>query len=740
MDIKEIEKKLKILDEEKDNLLKILDVSQDSFLNKYEIRPAARHLITIGKDLIQDPYAAIVELVKNCYDADSNEAKIIFKKIPEDDCLEIRIEDSGCGMSTKDVINKWLVPSTDNKIKNKVTAKGRKVQGRKGIGRYATSILGDDLKLSTVDDKGQKTTVFISWIEFAKYEYLDQIRVPIVSEITQEKSGTVLIMHSKLSENNYWDDKKFDKLKFELKRLIPPKIEGIEDTDFKIWLTFDNFFEEIDKNVTEEIFPYPILDLYDYRISGYINADGTNNFLYENNKLNSISKENITIKKNNTNCGKLIMDIRVYDRDKFSIEQLVIRGQKNNNIGYLSNLQVRQLLNDLNGIGVYRNGFRIRPLGDADFDWLKLNERRIQTPSRKISSNQVIGYVHIESEELSGLEEKSARDGLKNNFEYNNLVEITLAVINELEQRRYLFRRKNDLVKPKKKVEKQLNFLMDNSKLKNSIVNLLKEEKMSDETINTVLDIISKDEEKKVETINDIQTAIAVYQGQATLGKIINVVLHEGRRPLNYFKNQIPNLNEYLDIFIKRQDDKSKERIYKIGEKIEEQAESLVSLFARLDPLASKKREIKQNFVLKTVIQNSIDIFSETLKKENISVNLICDDKIKFSGWRQDINTIFVNLIDNSIYWICEKNTEERIINIIVNQDDDVLIIDYSDSGPGIDKNLLEDDIIFEPQFTTKTDGTGIGLSIAGEAAIRNQLKLTAEECNNGAHFKLIKE
>lgn len=584
MDIKEIEKKLKILDEEKDNLLKILDVSQDSFLNKYEIRPAARHLITIGKDLIQDPYAAIVELVKNCYDADSNEAKIIFKKIPEDDCLEIRIEDSGCGMSTKDVINKWLVPSTDNKIKNKVTAKGRKVQGRKGIGRYATSILGDDLKLSTVDDKGQKTTVFISWIEFAKYEYLDQIRVPIVSEITQEKSGTVLIMHSKLSENNYWDDKKFDKLKFELKRLIPPKIEGIEDTDFKIWLTFDNFFEEIDKNVTEEIFPYPILDLYDYRISGYINADGTNNFLYENNKLNSISKENITIKKNNTNCGKLIMDIRVYDRDKFSIEQLVIRGQKNNNIGYLSNLQVRQLLNDLNGIGVYRNGFRIRPLGDADFDWLKLNERRIQTPSRKISSNQVIGYVHIESEELSGLEEKSARDGLKNNFEYNNLVEITLAVINELEQRRYLFRRKNDLVKPKKKVEKQLNFLMDNSKLKNSIVNLLKEEKMSDETINTVLDIISKDEEKKVETINDIQTAIAVYQGQATLGKIINVVLHEGRRPLNYFKNQIPNLNEYLDIFIKRQDDKSKERIYKIGEKIEEQAESLVSLFARLDP------------------------------------------------------------------------------------------------------------------------------------------------------------
>ena len=63
-----------------------------------------------------------------------------------------------------------------------------------------------------------------------------------------------------------------------------------------------------------------------------------------------------------------------------------------------THLQARQLLNDVNGIGVYRNGFRIRPLGDADFDWLKLNEQRVQNPSMKIGSNQVVGYVHVESE------------------------------------------------------------------------------------------------------------------------------------------------------------------------------------------------------------------------------------------------------------------------------------------------------------------------------------------------------
>ena len=47
--------------------------------NSYKIRPAGRHLLTIGRDLIQDNYAAIVELVKNAYDADSECVEIHFK-------------------------------------------------------------------------------------------------------------------------------------------------------------------------------------------------------------------------------------------------------------------------------------------------------------------------------------------------------------------------------------------------------------------------------------------------------------------------------------------------------------------------------------------------------------------------------------------------------------------------------------------------------------------------------------
>ena len=65
--------------------------------------------------------------------------------------------------------------------------------------------------------------------------------------------------------------------------------------------------------------------------------------------------------------------------------------------------------------------------------------------------------------------------------------------------------------------------------------------------------------------------------------------------------------------------------------------------------------------------------------------------------------------------------------------------IDYKDSGPGIEPELLESGVIFEPEFTTKPKGmgTGLGLAIAGEAAQRNGLELIALQNKDGAHFKL---
>ena len=82
----------------------------------YKIRPAGRHILTIGRDLIHDNCAAVVELVKNAYDADSPDVQIEFIMSPLHSGYSIVIADHGHGMSRDDIINKWMVPSTQYKF------------------------------------------------------------------------------------------------------------------------------------------------------------------------------------------------------------------------------------------------------------------------------------------------------------------------------------------------------------------------------------------------------------------------------------------------------------------------------------------------------------------------------------------------------------------------------------------------------------------------------------------------
>jgi len=710
-------------------------------VNMYKIRPAGRHVLTIGEDLIQDKFAALVELVKNSYDADSKDVSICFRSNDIKSFVEIEVTDQGHGMSKDDVISKWMVPSTKHKVNNRKSPRGRIMQGRKGIGRYAASILGDDLLMETVDRNGAKTSLYIEWSLFEQAEYLDEVPVLIENEKTQEPSGTRLIIHGGKDFYFNWSEDELKKLRFELKKLIPPQIDNIIIDPFKISLSFDNFYVDQSDIIFEEIEPYPILELYDYRISGVINSDGKAELAYANNKIVNSTTESINFDFGSTHCGKLVIDIRVYDRDKEAIEKLINRGLKDENTGeYVSKLQARRLLNDVNGIGVYRNGFRIRPLGDSDFDWLKLNEQRVQNPSMKIGSNQVVGYVHIQSEEISNLEEKSARDGLKDNDSYEMLKLLTYKVITELEKRRFAYRRNVGLSNPNKKIERELENLYDYSALTKSISGSLKKAGLSDTIISEVEDIISKDQRKKNKTIDEIKKAVAVYQGQATLGKIINIVLHEGRRPLNYFKNQIPNLQYYAKKFAEEQQIEILEKIVNRTDGIQENADIFSNLFSRLDPLAAKKRETKRSFNICETIEGVKAVFENEILEKNININISYSENIIFEGWRQDFYTIFTNLLDNSIYWIDEKKCKVRNISIDCTIREEKWMIDYSDSGPGIDPVLLESGVIFEPEFTTKPNGTGLGLAIVGEAAQRNGLEIIALQNDKGAHFRLSPE
>ena len=334
--------------------------------------------------------------------------------------------------------------------------------------------------------------------------------------------------------------------------------------------------------------------------------------------------------------------------------------------------------------------------------------------------------------------EKSARDGLKENEAFDRLKTVVERVIAKLETRRFKYRRSEGLSRPALKLERELERLFSFDEVKKSIQTRLDKGAVDKTTADEIIELVSRDEEAKIKVADEIRQAVAVYQGQATLGKIINVILHEGRRPLSYFRNCIPHLRYWYESFQNARDLGKLEKILSIADGVEENMEFLVKLFGRLDPLAARKRGVRKSLNLKKTIQATLSVFENEMKSEDVSAEIRGPDGFKFSAWSQDIYAIFTNLVDNSLYWMSQKKGTMRQITIDLITDGDSLIhIDYRDTGPGIEPDLIASEVIFEPQFSTKPNGTGLGLAIAGESAERNSLELKAFESEEGAYFRL---
>lgn len=732
----------------------------------YKIRPAARLIHTIGSDLIGDSYAALVELVKNSYDADATKVDIIFNYtvIGGENALIISIKDDGHGMDFDTVINKWLVPATNDKLIRKVSKKGtRTLQGRKGIGRFAASILGQEMTLSTVDENGEKSEAVIDWRIFKTDDFLENIELLIEKKQTQESSGTELLIVAK-DENyteivlnddgqeevlektdsklSYWNKSTLEQLINELRKLISPFEESIDD-DFKINLSFQNSpFPEIDENI--QIDTYPIIKFYDYRISGTISEQGKANLLFENNvNPDVVQNERITktfdLTGNNKYCGLIKVDFRVFDREPEAIDNLINKGLINPvSKNLMGKRQAKRLLDEVYGVNIYKNFFRIRPYGNGGIDWLDLDKDRIQNFTLKISNNQIVGFVTIQSEEKSGLEEKSARDGLKENEHYFGLKELSQKALFELETRRLAYRIKSEKSRGKQtKVQDSINSLFSLAEVKTTIGKKLSEFKIHKKAIDEIDTILTKEEEKKLELKEEIEKTIAIYQGQATLGKIVNFILHEGRKPLQFFNSETKVMERYLKFYRATKDEENLDELTNSINGFKVNSKFISNLFKRISPLAKQKRDKKRNFSAVQIINESKDVFKSHLENANITFTVMGDKNIEIFGWSEDLYIALTNLIENSIYWLAISKRKTKEIKIDVIQNNNTVIIDYRDTGPGLSDLEIESGAIFEPGYSKKINGTGLGLAIAGESIDRLNGELSARKSTEGAYFQI---
>lgn len=103
---------------------------------------SARTAKLIGMENFANAEGAIIELVKNTYDADSKVCFIVFDLRSCKENSSIYIIDNGCGMTEEVIAEHWMTNGTDDKLKNLKSLKGRVKSGAKGIGRFALNRLG----------------------------------------------------------------------------------------------------------------------------------------------------------------------------------------------------------------------------------------------------------------------------------------------------------------------------------------------------------------------------------------------------------------------------------------------------------------------------------------------------------------------------------------------------------------------------------------------------------------------
>jgi len=243
----------------------------------------------LGKELVGRHETAVSELVKNAYDADTTEVKLIFENAWQL-AGTLHIEDNGLGMTRDQLINGFMRLSSSEKIHNPISERySRTRAGRKGIGRFATQRLGNKLTIITQTlDSTEAIKITIDWDKFETDKDLLSITNQIELVPKTKDEGTDLIIDG-LREG--WSDamiKRVFRYTSELLQPFPLSKKRKQEENEKSDLGFKSFYfrkdgEEITPIIDEEeaIFKHSLAE-----IEGYVLEDGQGCWALKSEKLN----------------------------------------------------------------------------------------------------------------------------------------------------------------------------------------------------------------------------------------------------------------------------------------------------------------------------------------------------------------------------------------------------------------------------------------------------------------------
>lgn len=742
------------------------------------IRPFARLLTMLGDQLIKNEQIAVIELIKNAYDADADWVRVSFEGFTESLNItsesRIIIEDNGCGMTSERIEKSWMSPATPNKFskdgsERRTPKYNRIIQGEKGIGRYAMLKLGKTVNLTTrpanwlLNSRGESESSkeYTLCFDLSSYDsdfidgakdgneglYLDELNFKL-----EDQSPNVFVEHD-VAINNL----KFNKCenshgtRIEISNLSGSwslaKLKPIKDS----FLRFGDLFNEVissdekqnsftiglylngatlvndeksnDITLRNLIETQSVLQI----TNGHYSSESGLFTYKQNGIIKSVSIQEdalrgLSVFRNHFQDKTTKIFRKVSDFGNFEFDFYVFDlNSKDETSKYYLPKEAKSIIKE-HRIYLLRDNIRVLPYGDPDDDWLQIEVRRGTVRAGDFLSNdQIVGRIKITKFGNPHLKDKTNREGLIEEGNYTTdficIIQSFLSYVRNGAYAVYLSdkEKKSQLDKVKRdavgtEFSNLRNQLKDNKQALSLLMQLENAYKSENKYLNC--------------RVERTESLAAVGISVETASHDIMMMLNKGVDELRSLYEDSLHLNfDHSNLTSELQ------KLYGVFSYIQNQMKDMQMLFT-----SSKQR--RRQIRVKDILDKVIAIYKRTLIESKIEYKIdIIGSPLVAKCTDADLLQLLINLLDNAIYWLEEK--DNKIVIITLDGNNCKLI--FSDNGPGIRNE--DKPYIFDAFYSGKgQEGRGLGLYISRKLMERNDYSIeladTAEdEVLTGANF-----
>ncbi len=693
----------------------------------------SRLLRELGERLVKQPEVAIVELIKNSYDADATECEIRYERYKS-----ITVADDGAGMTLKQFSNGWMRIGTSSKESTPYSAKyHRRITGEKGIGRFAVRFLGRSLHLESVaydEDIGHTTRLIadFDWPQFDEYQDLGNVRVPYVLQQVDDSlpRGTSLLIGHLRAQASTLDLKRvrtesigvLSPLRSLFRQLEREDVDLLDPTRSRD-PGFSLLIQQEGAGSAEDV-AASILEAYVLRAT--IKLDGSRLELNVYRRGPGIPYMSIVDDYPNE-VGYINADIRFFPKRKGVFADTGVDGRR-----------AYSWISENSGVAVFDRDFRVQPYGSEYDDWLRLaqdNARNVRDPRSSIAqknfpmapgersdtsanwmlrlpqSAQLVGIVNVQGRRISsqtnddrGLVASADREGFVANKAFGQLYDIVRGAVEaiarsdrRLQQEEAEAERQRRLDEIRRKNEAAVNQIRNSPTIesgeKNRIIDAL----------NQAQKLVEQNEESARERERQLEI-------MSLLGVVAGFMTHEFGSALQDLKDAQAELRKLADVM---------PQISEIEKSLAQRIKNLTDFVTYSQGyIAGSRTTPTDPYKVAPRIQQVVRVFGQYARERGIEIEVVADKDLLAPLVPVSLyNGIALNLYTNALKAVTARTgTAPRVVAFRAWNDQRQHYLEVSDTGTGIAQALQ--DKVFDALFTTTSGrndplGSGMGLGLA---------------------------